>query len=296
MTAWEIVQRPERDQLGEAPFWDTESQSLFWVDIPNKQAKRLVPATGAITRWSFEQFCSAAFPTTRGDAMVALRDGLYRLDMETGETTAFARPDTDPGNRANEVRTDPQGRIWFGTMADNLGPDGKGVPLTRSSGAMFCVDAHGHAQRMLSEIGITNVLCWSPDGRRFYTADTRAGVVWSFDYDPDGPAISNRKVFLDKGLPGNPDGGAMDEDGCLWNARWGGGQVIRFTPDGRIDRTIELPVRQPSSCCFGGRDRHTLYVTSAYQEMRDLGPDSLDGSLFAVQLDVAGLPMRRFEG
>jgi sugar lactone lactonase YvrE len=161
---------------------------------------------------------------------------------------------------------------------------------------MFCVDAHGHAKRMLSDIGITNVLCWSPDGRRFYTADTRAGVVWSFDYDPDGPAITNRKVFLDKGLPGNPDGGAMDEDGCLWNARWGGGQVIRFTPDGRIDRTIELPVRQTSSCCFGGPDRRTLYVTSAYQEMKDLGPDSLDGSLFAVQLDVAGLPMRRFEG
>jgi sugar lactone lactonase YvrE len=296
MPAWEIVERPERDQLGEAPFWDVESQSLFWVDIPNKQAKRLHPSTGTITRWSFDLFCSAAFPTTRGDAMVALRDGLYRLDMQSGATTVFAKPDADPGNRANEVRTDPQGRIWFGTMADNLGPDGKGVPLTRSSGAMFCVDAQGRSKQMLGKVGITNVLCWSPDGTRFYTADTREGVVWSFAYDPDGPAITDRKVFLDKTLPGGPDGGAMDEEGCLWNARWGAGQVIRFTPEGRIDRTIALPVKQPSSCCFGGPDLRTLYVTSAHQELEGLGPEALDGSLFAVPVDVAGLPMRRFEG
>lgn len=294
MTVWQIVDRPERDQLGEAPFWDQQSQALFWVDIPNKQAKRFEPSSGAITRWSFDLFCSAVFPATRGDAMVALRDGLYRLDLESGATTPFAKPDTDPGNRANECRPDPQGRIWFGTMADNLGPDGKGVPLTRSSGSMFCVDARGYAKRMLSEIGITNVLCWSPDGTRFYTADTRQGVIWSFAWDPDGPTITDRKVFADRSIPGNPDGGAMDEDGCLWNARWGAGQVVRLTPDGKVDRVIELPAQQPSSCAFGGPDRRTLYITSAQQEMKDPGPS--DGALFAVQVEIAGLPMARFDG
>jgi sugar lactone lactonase YvrE len=294
MTAWQIVERPERDQLGEAPFWDAASQALFWVDIPNKAAKRYEPASGEITRWSFDQFCSAVFPTTRGDAMVALRDGLYRLDLATGATTPFARPDTDTGNRANECRPDPQGRIWFGTMSDNLGPDGKGVPLGRSSGSMFCVDARGYAKRMLSEIGITNVLCWSPDGTRFYTADTREGVIWSFAWDPDGPIISDRKVFADRSIPGHPDGGAIDEDGCLWNARWGAGQVVRLTPEGKLDRVIELPAKQPSSCAFGGPDRRTLFITSAHQEMPAPGP--ADGALFTVEVEVAGLPMARFDG
>jgi sugar lactone lactonase YvrE len=296
MAEWEIVERPERDQLGETPFWDGESQTLFWVDIPNKTAKRLDPSTGHIDRWTYDQFCAAIVPTTRGDALVALKDGLYRADLQTGATTVFSQPDRDPGNRSNECRTDPQGRIWLGTMDDNLGPDGNGAPLTRNSGSMYCIGADGAPKRMLSEVGITNVLCWSPDGRRFYTADTKKAVIWSFDYDPDGPIISNQQVFIDKGLPGNPDGAAMDAEGCLWGARWGGHRIIRFTPDGRVDREIVLPVEQPSSCMFGGPDLKTLYITSARQELKGLAPDSLDGALFRVELDVAGLPMRRFEG
>ena len=165
MPAWEIVERPERDQLGETPFWDEESQTLFWVDIPHRQAKRLDPSTGHIDRWTYDQFCAAVIPTVKGDLMVALKDGLYRADMTTGATTMFARPDSDPNNRSNECRTDPQGRIWLGTMDDNLGPDGDGAPLTRTSGSMFCVDANGWAKRMLSDIGITNILCWTP-GRK----------------------------------------------------------------------------------------------------------------------------------
>ena len=120
--------------------------------------------------------------------------------------------------------------------------------------------------------------------------------MWSFDYDPDGPVISNQRVVLDKGPPGHPDGASLDVDGCLWGARWGGNRVIRFTPDGRIDREIELPAEQPSSCCFGGPDLKTLYITSARQELKGLTPDALDGSLFRVELDVGGLPMRRFAG
>lgn len=295
MTAYEIVARPERDQLGEGPFWDQTAQALWWVDIVGKRACRLDPSNGEIRRWSLPRHCSAIIPTEAEDAIVALTDGLHRLDLESGGITAFARPDPDGGNRSNECRCDPAGRIWLGTMRNNLAPDGAPLPLDRSSGGLFCVEADGRSRRMLEGIGIANTLCWSPDGGRLYFADSIRGVIWSFPYTENGPRLGERRVFVEGG-PGGPDGSAMDEDGCLWNARWGGGRLIRFTPDGRVDREIELPVAQPSSCAFGGPDRRTLYITSARQELEGLAPDSLDGALFAVPVDVAGMPMTRFRG
>ena len=297
MIAYDIVQRPERDQLGETPFWDAASGRLYWCDIVGKQVKRLDPSTGAIERWTMPQYVSGVVPTADEAALVMLADGVYRLDLATGATEVFTQPETDPRNRSNEVRTDPQGRLWLGTMFNNIGPNGEDLPVERVGGSVFCVDGRGYARRMLRDIAITNLFCWSPDGRRFYTTDTQKGAIWSFAYDPDGPILHDRRVLADKDVaPGNPDGGAMDEAGCVWSVRWGGGRVVRITPDGRIDREIELPAKQPSSCAFSGPDRRTLYITSARQGQDDLSPDALDGSLFAVDAGVAGLPMPRFTG
>lgn len=297
-TDYDLVPRPSgappRDQLGEGPFWSEAEQALYWVDIAGRWAHRIDPATGEGRSWRTPSSCSAIVPGARGP-IVALVDGLHRLDPESGAVSPFARPDADPGNRSNEMRCDPLGRIWLGTMANNLGPEGEPVPLAGASGSFFCVEPDGRWTRMLSDIAITNSLAWSPDGRRMYCADTVKQTIWSFAYDPEGPRLSDRRVFVEGG-PGGPDGSAMDEDGCLWNARWGAGRVIRFTPDGRIDREIFLPAAQPSSCCFGGADRKTLYVTSARQELEGLAPDSLDGTVFAVRVGVAGTPMVPFAG
>ena len=295
MAAYHIVERPERDQLGETPFWDEATQRLYWCDIVGREVRRLDPASGRIARWPMPQYCSGVVPTDDGQAMVMLVDGVYRLDLESGGTSPFTRPDTDPRNRSNEVRTDPQGRLWLGSMFNNIGPHGEDRPVEASNGSVFCVTADGFAKRMLSDIAITNTFCWSPDGTRFYTNDTKRRVIWSFAYDPDGPTLHDRQVFAEGDVaPGNPDGSSMDEDGCLWNARWGGGRFVRFTPQGKVDRVIELPAKQPSSCAFGGPDRKTLYMTSARQGQDDLALDALDGSLFVTELDVAGLPMPRF--
>lgn len=295
MATLDLIERPTRDQLGEAPFWDEAAGVLYWVDIVGRRVSRFDPETGEIAEWTVPKHCSGAIPTLKGDLIVAMRDGLHRLDLESSETEPFARPDPDPGNRSNECRTDPQGRLWLGTMCNNLAPDGAPIPLTRSSGGVYCVDADGASTKLLGDIGITNNFTWSPDGTRFYTNDTKVGVIWSFAYQPDGPELRDQQVFVEGG-PGKPDGAAMDEEGCLWEARWGGGRVIRYTPGGRVDREIELPVAQPSSCAFGGPDRKTLFITSARQELDNLPPDSLDGSVFVVRLDVAGLPMRPFIG
>ena len=295
MTAYDIVQRPERDQLGEAAFWDEGRQALWWVDIAGAEAKRLDPATGEIRRWAMPSFSSAIVPTRRGDAIVALVDGLHRLDLESGLTTPFVRPDPDPGNRSNECRTDPRGNLWLGTMQNNLGPGGAPVPLVRSSGGFFRITPDGASQRMKEGIGVANILCWSPDCRRFYCADSMRGIIWSHAYDPDEGRISDRRVFVEGG-PGAPDGSSMDEEGCLWTARWGGSRVIRYTPAGKVDREIALPVEQPSNVAFGGPDRKTLYITSARQELEGLAADSLDGAVFVIPADVAGMPMARFAG
>jgi sugar lactone lactonase YvrE len=296
MTAYHIVERPERDQLGETPFWDGETQTLFWCDIVGQEVRRLHPDTGEIERWPMPRPASGIVPTTDGHAVVMLTDGVYRIDFGGGGLAPFSRPDTDPRNRSNEVRTDPQGRLWLGSMGNNIGPQGQDVPQAqKDAGSIFCINGEGYAKRVLSDIGITNTFCWSPDGTRFYTADTSKRVIWSFAYDPEGPGLSDQQVFeTGDEAPGNPDGASMDEEGCLWSARWGAGRLVRFTPQGKVDRVIELPAKQPSSCAFGGSDRKTLYITTARQGLDDLPPDSLDGALFVVEVDVAGLPMPRF--
>ena len=293
--AVEIVKRDKRDQLGETPFWDEATQTLFWCDIVGKDVQRLDPSSGQIQAWKTPQYVSGVIPTEDGHAMVMLVDGVYQLDLAGGATTVFTQPDTDPRNRSNEVRTDSHGRIWLGTMFNNIGPNGEDVPVGADNGSVFCITPDGFAKRMLGGINITNTFCWSPDGSRFYTNDTKKRVIWSFAYDPDGPTLHDRQVFAEGDVaPGNPDGSSMDEEGCLWSARWGGSQFTRFTPAGKVDRVIELPAKQPSSCAFGGADRKTLYMTTARQGQDNLAPDALDGSLFVAQLDVAGLPMSRF--
>ena len=130
---------------------------------------------------------------------------------------------------------------------------------------------------------------------RFYCADSLRGIIWRYAYDAESGRIRDREVFVEGG-PGAPDGSSMDETGCLWTARWGGARVVRYTPDGRVDREIALPVEQPSNVAFGGADRRTLYVTSARQELEGLAPDSLDGAVFVIPVDVAGMPTPRFGG
>jgi sugar lactone lactonase YvrE len=297
MAAVQIVDRPpdfpRHDRLGEGPFWDEEGQALYWVDIVDRRAMRHDPESGVFRQWAMPSPCSVAIPTTRGDIMVALVDGLHRLDPETGETRPFAQPDPDPLNRSNDAKTDAAGHLWLGTMGNNIGPDGETIPLRPFAGGLFRIRPDGSHQALLSEIGISNALAFTPDGKRVTFADTRRNTIWSFAIDPDNSALFDRQVLLEGG-PGHPDGAAMDEEGCLWNARWGAGVVLRITPEGRIDRTLEVPARQPSCCAFGGPDLTTLYITSARQDLD--APGDGDGALFVTELEVKGLPTPRFAG
>ena len=207
-------------------------------------------------------------------------------------------PDPMQGNRLNEGKCDSRGRFWAGSMQTNLNPDGSGREMDRSSGALFRIDGDGTTSRHSEfEFGISNTMAWSPDNRTFYFGDSIRNVIFTYDFDIDDGVLSNRRVLIEGYPHGAPDGSAMDADGCLWNSRFGGSRLIRITPDGKIDREIPLPVTNPTSCTFGGRDNSTLFVTSATFTLSDeqLAENPHEGTLLAAEIDTVGLRDQRFQ-
>ena len=155
--------------------------------------------------------------------------------------------------------------------------------------------ADGEVTRFAANVGISNTLLWSADGTKMFFGDTIANTLNVYDFDMETGVPSNPKPFFGPQDRGNMDGSAMDADGYIWNARWGGGCLMRFAPDGSVDRVIELPVTQPTSCVFGGPDLKTLYITSAAVGLENSG-NALEGALLSIKTDVAGLPCHRFAG
>ncbi|MEM7023828.1 MAG: SMP-30/gluconolactonase/LRE family protein [Pseudomonadota bacterium] len=283
--------------VGEGPFWDDQEGRLWWVDITGKAILAWRPGETAPKRWSMPDFPAAVVLRQSDGALVALRDGLYRFDPENGALAVFCRPDADrPDNRSNEGKCDSRGRFWLGTMQSNLNLDGSARDMTVNSGALYCVHPDGRSTREVDEVGLSNSLAWSVDGRTLYFGDTLANCIWAFDCDPDAGTLTNRRMFSDASLPGACDGSAIDSEGCLWNARFGGGCLVRIAPDGRVDRTVALPLTNPTCCCFGGPDLRTLYITSARFGLSDqeLADSPNEGALLALRTDVPGVLCNRF--
>jgi len=173
------------------------------------------------------------------------------------------------------------------------------MPDTRRTpeGKLYRFDPDHRCHVMLDDVVLPNSIAWSPDDRTMYFADTHRQVIWAFDYDLDDGVISNRRVFKDwTHQAGRPDGSTVDVDGCLWNAMVATGQLVRLTPEGRVDRIIQMPVTNPTCPAFGGSGLDTLYVTSHSQRVPELAREPLAGGLFALDVGVCGLPEPRFRG
>jgi sugar lactone lactonase YvrE len=221
------------------------------------------------------------------------------MELETGRLDCFCRPEADrPDNRTNEGKCDELGRFWVGTMQNNLNPDGSGREMTRNTGALYCVRPDGSSRREVDDVGLSNTLAWTADGGTLYFGDTLANLIWAFDCDLEAGRLANRRVFTDEKLPGFCDGSAIDTEGYLWNARFAGAAVVRLAPDGRVERVVELPVTNPTSCCFGGPDLATLYVTSARFSLsvEQLRRNPLEGALLVLHAGLGGAPSHRFAG
>lgn len=284
-----------RAATGEGPVWDVEEQALYWVDIPAGLVHRFDPATGANRSWDIGEPVGCLAVRRTGGLVLATQSGFWLFDPDTGQRTAVADPEAHlPDNRFNDGTTDRQGRFWAGTM--NEGSD------QAPTAGVYRLEADLRWQQYTDGLVITNGLAFSPDGRSMYFSDSfpETRTIWACDYDPDTGTPSNRRVFFDTGeVGGVPDGGTVDADGCYWSAAVGGWQLLRLTPDGDLDRVVELPVEKPTKPMFGGPDLDVLYVTSIGE---DLNPGTEDrqpraGGLFAVTgLGVRGVPQTRFPG
>ncbi len=277
----EIVHRGN-NLLGESPVWCWRSGRLLWTDIRASRIHALTPGTGAVETVIAPDLVAALALDGDDGLILAMRKGVGFYRPGSGFREAAAVEPDRPANRSNEGRCDRQGRFWLGTLDDTA---------REPNGAFYRYDRRG-LSRMLAGITIPNCLAWSPDGRIMYFADSWTGAVMAYDYDIDDGAPSNPRVLLAAGaLPGMPDGATVDEAGCLWHARYGGGQVARIAPDGRVDAVIALPAGQVSACALGGDDLKTLYVTSARQRMSEdaLAREPEAGALFSVVVPTAGV-------
>jgi sugar lactone lactonase YvrE len=197
-----------------------------------------------------------------------------------------------PKVRLNEARADPSGSLWVGSMQNNVNPDGSPCPIEGKHGVLYRLDPDAGVSVHKTQIGISNTLAWSPDGRCLYFADTMANTIWAYDYDPATRNIGNERPFFQNFARGRPDGSTVDADGYLWNCRYSGACIVRVAPNGQIDRVVEMPVQNITTCIFGGPDRETLYATTAAAGAP--ARDRLAGGLYAIRTTVSGLPENRF--
>jgi L-arabinonolactonase len=277
--------------LGEGPTWDTANQVLYWVDIKRPAVFRWNPLHGQTGLWPMPQPVGFASPAQSGRLVFADAAGFGFLDLSTGQITRVGDPESHlPQNRFNDGKVDRSGRVWAGTMNDR-GPE--------ATGSLYRLDPDGSIRQMATGFICSNGLGWSPDNRTMYFTDSMVRTIWSYEFDPATGSLGERRVFTKLAeSDGFPDGLTVDSDGFVWSAVWDGWRVVRYAPDGTIERTIHMPVQRPSSCMFGGPDLKTLYITSACVE---LGWDALKkgplaGSLFALSTEVVGLPEAPFGG
>lgn len=284
-----------RNGTGESPVWLASEQSLYWVDIPAKRLNRWTPATGMHTAWTGDEMLACVAPRAGrpGQWIAGMESGLFAIatrDDGTLASTPLTRaPHAAHGMRFNDGRCDRQGRFWAGTMLMDMAA---GRDVGRLYRYQADVDAEVALRLELDGLLVPNGLGFSPDGRTMYLSDSHPSVqtIWAFDYDIDTGTPHNRRVFVDMNpLPGRPDGAAVDADGCYWICGNDAGLVHRFTPDGRLDRSLAVPVKKPAMCAFGGAQLDTLFVTSI-RPGGDLSDQPLAGGVFALRPGVQGLP------
>jgi sugar lactone lactonase YvrE len=270
-------------ELGEGPVWRAAEAALWFVDIKQDRVHRWCAATGEHRTWDAPGAPSFLAPIVGGGWIVGLKSGLHRFDA-VGRTFELVAAVESPalGNRLNDGFVDAAGRLWFGSMHD---------AETEASGALYRFDARGLA-RMDERYCITNGPAASPDGRTLYHTDTGKKVIYAFDLAADGSLGGRREFVRIEDGAGFPDGSAVDAEGCVWVALFGGWAARRYSPAGELLQTVRFPVAQVTKIAFGGADRMTAYATTARTGLSASGlvDQPLAGDLFRFPLTTPGLP------
>ena len=278
----------QTDILGESPLWDERAQALYWVDIRRPAVRRLHATSGRVDSWPLPAMVGAIALTQDGRLLAAMGAEIALFDPATGGCETFATlPQRTEGHRFNDGRCDRQGRFFVGTMHN----------VTREpEGLLYRLQGGGELVAVLHGLSIPNSLAWSPDGATMYFSDSLTHRIDAYDFDIASGTPAQPRVFARSTPPGFPDGATVDAEGFLWSAQFKASQVVRYAPDGRVDRVIAMPVDKPTAVAFGGPDLRTLYITTASQQMTadELAAMPLAGALLATDPGVRGLPEPRF--
>jgi len=280
-----------KDVLGESPVWHAAESSLYWIDVARTLLHRLELPSGRHDQWNVGKPIGSFVLRASGGLLVAFRNTLAFMD----EPGAPPRPFSPAGlalgeSRFNDGKCDRQGRFWVGTMDRNV---------KNPIGNLYRLDADLSLHSIDQGFIISNGPCFSPDGNSLYFNDSRQQVTWRYTIDPVSGAASPRSRLVDwGGFTGRPDGATVDAEGGLWVAEVHGRRIVRFTPDGQVDRAIEVPCERPTSVCFGGPDMQTMFITTSTLTLKeqDLQREPLTGGLFAVDAGVRGLAETAFGG
>ena len=277
-----------KNTLGEGITYSAVNNNLYWLDINNKSKLfKLNLSSNKSELFELPEIVTATSVKSDDELILASNNG---LNLFTISSKKFERvlniEDQLKLTRSNDGGSDAYGRFWLGTMQNNFDKDGNDIPINDNIGKLYKVDIDMNISVAEEGLGIPNTFVWSPNNTKFYFTDTLNGKILSYNFELESGELSNKKDFA-QFERGHPDGSTIDTDGCIWNCRWGGSCIVRFTPTGEVDQIIEMPVQNITNCIFGGSDMKTLFITTASN--REENKNDLDGSLFAINLNYQGI-------
>jgi sugar lactone lactonase YvrE len=277
--------------VGEGPLWDIAEQALYFVDIVGQKVHRYDPASGETQTWGAPNKIGSMALREKGGALLALPDGVYTLDFDTGAVDPFGTVQGDPRVQFNDGKVDRRGRFVVGSTDSQIKDC---LPL----GSIYSLAPDGVLSVIDEGIHMSNGPCWSPDNKTFYFSDSYPYKIYAYDYDVDSGAVANRREFADtRSLGGIPDGATVDSDGLMWMAICEGGKVVAFRPDGQVERIVEMPEKLTASVMFGGPDLDQLYVTTIDPKVLGREASAAGGCTFVIEgLGARGLPEPRYAG
>jgi sugar lactone lactonase YvrE len=242
------------DKCGEGILWEAATKSIYWTDINRFLVHRYRMEDAALKTWFFSEPVTCVLATDRSNTLaLVLGSGIALWEPETDRRheLLFALPGW-PAVRCNDAGVDPTGALWLGTMKNNVQESGEPSEIDGRDGLLYRIDGSGGWTEWRRNLGIGNTVLWSPDNTKFYFGDSLRNEICSYEYDAASSSIQSEWSFFGGFARGLPDGSAMDVDGYLWNCRYGGSCIVRVSPEGQVDRVIEMPVANPTNCTFGG--------------------------------------------
>ena len=276
------------NSLGEGITFSSTDNYLYWLDIGNKsKLYKLDLSSNKKEIFELPEIVTATSIKSEDELILATNNGLKLFNTSNAKFESVVTiEDEQTLTRSNDGASDAYGRFWFGTMQNNFDDNGNGIPIKDNIGKLYKIDTNKKISIIEEGLGIPNTFVWSPDNNIFYFSDTLKGTILSYNFELENGELSNKKELASFNR-GHPDGSTIDTDGCIWNCRWGGSCIVRFTPNGQVDQIIEMPVENITNCIFGGQDMKTLFITTASNEGKN--KNELDGSLFSINLNYQGI-------